>query len=125
MLKEGMELKIKKTITSEETAVAVGSGGLEVFSTPMMIALMENAAYTQAQKELGAGETTVGIAVDIKHMKANLVGDEVVGRAILEKIEGKKLYYTVEVSYEDEIIGRGNHIRYIVDEKKFIEGIKR
>ena len=125
MLRDGMELTLKKVVTSKDTAAKVASGALEVFSTPMMIAFMENTAFELAQKELSAGDTTVGISVNIKHLRANLIGDELECKAILTKVEGKKLHYTVEVTYSGEVVGNGDHVRYIVDEKKFLENIKK
>ncbi|MGL5541954.1 MAG: thioesterase family protein, partial [Fusobacteriaceae bacterium] len=76
MLKEGMELVIEKTVNENETAAKVASGALEVFSTPMLIAFMENTAFQLAQGELSDELTTVGTSVNIKHLKANLVGDK-------------------------------------------------
>lgn len=125
MLREGMELTLKKVVTPADTAAKVASGALEVFSTPMMIAFMENTAFELAQRELSAGETTVGISVNIRHMRANLIGDELQCKAVITKIEGKKLHYTVEVTFSGEVVGGGDHVRYIVNEKKFLENIKK
>ena len=63
MLKEGMNFTQSKVVKESETAAKVASGALEVFSTPMLIAFMESTAFTLAQKELGEGDTTVGISV--------------------------------------------------------------
>ncbi len=123
-MREGMELVLEKTVRSEETAAKVASGALDVFSTPMLIAFMENTAFNLVQKELGEGETTVGISVNIKHLKANLVGDNIKCQAVLTKIDGKKLFFQVKATYNDDVVGEGEHIRYIVNEKKFIEKIR-
>ncbi|WP_319370318.1 thioesterase family protein [uncultured Ilyobacter sp.] len=123
-MKEGIKLILEKTVKAEETAARVASGALDVFSTPMLIAFMENTAFNLAQKQLEEGETTVGISVNIKHLKANLVGDILKCEALLTKTDGKKLFFNVKVTYKDEIVGEGEHIRYIVDEKKFIERIR-
>jgi len=125
MLNAGMELTKIKVVGKADTAVVVGSGGLDVFSTPMMIAFMENTAFELAQKELNSGETTVGTSVNIKHLRANLIDDEVQCKAVLTSVVGKKLSYTVDVTYKDELVGTGDHVRYIVDEKKFFENIKK
>lgn len=125
MLKDGMTYLQKKTISEDETADKIGSGGLEVFSTPMMIAFMENTAYKLAETQLEDKDTTVGISLNIKHMRPNLVGDEIECKASLVRVEGKKLYFEVKVTYKDELVGTGDHVRYIVDKKKFIENISR
>jgi len=125
MVENGMTYIQKKTIGKGETADKIGSGGLEVFSTPMMIAFMENTAYTLAESQLEDKDTTVGISLNIKHMSPNLVGDEIECKAVLVNLEGKKLYFEIKVTYKDELVGAGEHVRYIVDKKKFIESIKR
>ena len=125
MLNAGMELILKKVVSSSETADAVASGALKVFSTPMMIAFMESTAFELAQKKLEEGDTTVGTAVNIKHLKANLVGDELECKAVLTSVEGRKLTYTVEVTHNNELVGTGEHVRYIVNEKKFLENIEK
>lgn len=124
MLVNGMSFIQKKTVLQEETAKNIGSGGLDVFSTPMMIALMENTAFELVEKNLKESETTVGISINIKHMRANLVGDIIECKATLVKTEGKKLFFEVEVTYNEELVGTGDHVRYVVDEKKFIESIR-
>ncbi|MGF6907318.1 thioesterase family protein [Fusobacterium sp. PH5-44] len=125
MLKEGMILTEDKVVEEKETAKNIGSGNVEVYSTPMMIAFMENTALKLVQNELADGEATVGTAVNITHLKANAVGDKVKCTAILEKIEGKKLSFLVKVTYNDEVIGEGTHERFIINEKKFMEKVKR
>lgn len=125
MLKEGMTLTQQKVVNESETAAKVASGALEVFSTPMLIAFMENTAFNLAQKELGEGETTVGISVNIKHMKANLVGDEVVCTATLEKIDGKRLDFSVKVLHGETLVGEGEHSRFIINEEKFLAKLKK
>lgn len=125
MLKEGIILKQEKRVLESETASKVASGGLEVFSTPMLIAFMENTAYNLVQEYLECGDTTVGIAVNIEHLKANLVGDKIECIAKLEKIDGKKLDFDLIVTYNDEIVGRGKHSRFIVNIEKFVGKLKR
>lgn len=125
MLIEGIVLTLEKIVTENETAAKVASGALEVFSTPMLIAFMENTAFSLAQKELSAEETTVGISVNIKHLKANLIGDKLSCTATLTKVDGKKLGFSIKVLFNDILVGEGEHFRYIVNTNKFIENLKR
>ena len=46
----GISLEQEKIVMDNETAEKIGSGGLHVFSTPMLIAFMENTAYNLIQK---------------------------------------------------------------------------
>lgn len=125
MLKEGLSLTQKKIVRADETAAKVASGALEVFSTPMLIAFMENTAFNLVQNKLIAGDTTVGISVNIKHLKANLVGDELTCTATLKKIEGKRLDFSVEVHCGEIIVGEGEHSRFIVNEEKFLRKLQK
>lgn len=125
MLQEKMSLTQNKVVGENETAAKVASGALEVFSTPMLIAFMENTAFNLAQKELSEGETTVGISVNIKHVKANLVGDELTCTAILEKIEGKRLDFSVKVFHGETLVGEGEHSRFIINEEKFLAKLNK
>lgn len=120
MLKEGMKKVIKKVVTSEETAARVASGTLEVYGTPMMIGLMEKTSFELVQPELNEGESTVGISVNIKHNRANNVGDEVACESTLVKIEGRKLTFDVKVIYKDIVVGEGVHERFIINVEKFL-----
>lgn len=108
------------------TAVAMGSGGLRVFATPAMIALMENAAATAVSGELPAGSTTVGMLVNIVHSRATAVGEEVWATAELREVDGRKLIFHVTAFDSGGVIGEGVHERMIVDREKFINklGIK-
>lgn len=112
---------VSKTIVSEKnTAVALGSGGIEVFATPAMIALMENAALTSVQKFLPDGSSTVGINIQSSHIAATPVGMEVVAKSELIEIDGKKLTFKVEAFDEVDKIGEGIHQRFIIDVEKFM-----
>ena len=76
------------------------------------------------QKELPTGETTVGTSVNIKHLKANLIGDKIKCVSVLEKIDGKKLEFSVKVYHGDTLVGEGTHGRFIVNEEKFLNKLK-
>ncbi|MBP1644579.1 MAG: hypothetical protein H6Q16_154 [Bacteroidetes bacterium] len=111
-------------VDSTNTAKAFGSGLIDVFATPAMIALMENTAHTSVQNFLEEGNVTVGIEINAKHIKATPVGDRVKCCSTLEKVEGKRLYFNIEAFDEKGKIGEASHIRYIVDAVKFVEKLK-
>lgn len=119
--KEGSSIIEKLKVTENETALKMGSGDLEVYATPAMIALMENAAKNLVIDELPAGYTTVGIEMNVKHIKASPIGADIKCKAILTKAEGKKLFFEVEASDDKGTIGTGSHIRYIVNADDFME----
>jgi len=114
----GSKGKSETVVTPANTAKSVGSGSLDVFATPMMVALMENAAINAVV--LPAEQTSVGTYLDVKHLAATPVGMKVWAEAILLEIYGRKLVYQIEAYDEKEKIGEGRHERFIVQSEKFI-----
>ncbi len=107
-------------VKKENTAIALGSGNLEVFATPAMIALMENAAMNTVAPFLNESETTVGILMNTTHIAASAIGKRITAQAKLTAIEGRKLTFHI-VAYDGEkCIGEGVHERFIVNKEKFM-----
>lgn len=121
---KGTKGEMEIEVEYKNTAASVGSGLIEVFATPSMIALMENTAQSSVAKDLPEGFATVGIDVNIKHIKATPIGMKVKCFSELEDIKGKKLYFKVEAFDEKGKIGEGSHTRYIIDSEKFMENLK-
>lgn len=112
----------KKTVTNNDTAINHGSGGLEVFATPAMIALMETAAF-QLLKESSKKHDSVGIEINVKHIKACRIGANVEAEAEIINIDGKKIFFHIIAKDEKGDIGSAEHIRYIIDPIKFMEKV--
>ncbi len=123
MLTEGLSHTSTLTVTPDKTALAVGSGDMEVLATPMMMALMENAAMLAVAEELPEGCTTVGGHIESSHVKPSKVGAEVSATATLTKVEGKKLTFHVVAKMNDNIIGEGTHLRFVVNKEKFLASL--
>lgn len=119
MLKIGIKGKNEITVTNENTAATMGSGTLDVFATPAMIALMENTAYKSVAEELEEGSGTVGTALNVKHVAATPVGMKVICETELVKVEGRALTFSVKAFDETGLIGEGEHERFIVYNEKF------
>jgi len=115
--------RIEKIVEIADTAAQYGSGLLEVFATPAMIALMEGAAHKLALSVVAEGEDTVGTEVNIKHTRATPVGASVYAEAELIDIEGKKLIFRVAAFDNKGEIGHGTHTRFIISPGKFINKI--
>ena len=119
-LTPGIKGEATTTVVHENTAAAVGAGGVEVFGTPMMIALMENAAWAAVADELDAGHVTVGTVVNVKHLAATPLGQRVRAVAELTEVEGRRLVFKVEAYDEKQKIGEGLHERFIVHLERFL-----
>jgi len=117
----GLEFTMEKIVRPEDSAARYDSGLVEVFSTPAMIALMEGTCYRCVMSVLPEGFTTVGVEVNIRHLKATPIGMSAKCEALLENVEGKRLEFSVKAWDEDGLIGEGRHVRFIIDEKKFTE----
>ncbi len=119
-LHAGITGEATTTVVHENTAAAVGAGGVEVFGTPMMIALMENAAWQAVADQLDAGHVTVGTLVNVKHLAATPLGQRVRATAELVEIDRRRLVFKVEAYDEKQKIGEGFHERFIVDLDRFL-----
>ncbi len=122
-LLEGIKGNMEIVVSENDSASKVGSGLVDVYSTPSMIGLMENTAQTSVKDSLPEGYTTVGIDVSVKHMKATPIGMKVKCISTLKEIQGKKLLFEVEAYDEVGKIGQGTHTRYIVNHDDFIKNI--
>ncbi|MDR3366255.1 MAG: thioesterase family protein [Prevotellaceae bacterium] len=124
-LKEGLRYFAEKVVAPEDTAYRYGSGLVEVFATPAMVGLMENAAMNAVLPYLPQGYGTVGTAVCVTHVKATPVGMKVWSVATLVKVEGRRLHFEVAARDEQGEIGRGTHERCVVDVAKFASRVGR
>ena len=119
-----LELGIKGssscTVTQDLTAKALRSGGLDVFATPIMIALMEEASLVSVRPYLEPGMDTVGTHLDVSHLSPTPVGMKVWAEAELTAVEGKKLTFSVKAFDEAGAIGGGTHERFIITVDRFL-----
>ena len=120
MPKTGMTFTSETVVALSNCAVTMGSGDLEVFATPAMVALMENAAMNAVAKALPQGATTVGAEINTTHVKPSAIGVKVRATATLTAVDGRKLTFDVEACDEVGTIGKGTHVRYIVDKERFM-----
>ncbi|MBN1138809.1 MAG: thioesterase family protein [Anaerolineae bacterium] len=116
-------LAAEKTTMVDEASLATrfGSGSVEVYATPAMVALMESAAVAAIDPLLPERQASVGIALEVKHVAATPLGHRVRARAEVVAVEGRKVTLTVEAWDEQELIGTGAHTRFIIDVARFVE----
>ena len=120
MLQEGLQHTSQLTVDDTVTAIAMGSGDLPVLATPVMMALMENAAMLAVADHLPQGSTTVGGHIASSHLKPSRLGDTVTATATVTRIDGKKIEFKVEARCGDTLLGEGTHLRFVVDQEKFM-----
>lgn len=117
----GLKAETGATVSPALTAAAMGSGSLEVFATPAMIALMEQAAVAAIDPLLPEGQASVGIALEIRHLAATPIGGQIRARAEVTHIDGLKVTFQLEAWDGHERIGQGSHTRYIVTTRRFLD----
>jgi len=123
MIEIGLKHISELTVTDAVTAITVGSGDMPVLATPMMMALMENAAMLAVKDELPEGCTTVGGHIESSHLKPSKIGDVVKAEAEVTKVDGKKIEFKVSAYSGDTLLGEGSHLRFIVDRDKFLRPV--
>ena len=120
MIEIGLKHICELTVTDAVTAINVGSGDMPVLATPMLLALMENAAMSAVKEELPEGCTTVGGHISSSHLKPSKIGDVVRAEAEVTKVEGKKIELKVAAYSGETLLGEGTHLRFIVEREKFM-----
>ena len=110
-------------VDDTNTAKALGSGGLDVYATPSMIALMEFCAAESVQPLLPEGSSTVGTRIDIKHLAATPVGMTVRCETELIEIDRRRLVFSCRAFDDAGLIGEGTQERFIVDNEKFMQKV--
>ena len=117
MLETG--IKGTRTVTVNEKNTAMGSGTLDVFATPALIALMEETCWRSIANELEDGCGTVGTLLEIKHTAPTPVGMKVTCESTLTEVDGRRLVFEVIARDAKGVVGEGKHERFIIQNEKF------
>jgi fluoroacetyl-CoA thioesterase len=116
----GLKGVARLTVGEADTARALGSGDVDVLGTPRLVALFEQATVEALHGILEADQTTVGMRVQIDHLQPTPVGAEVTVEASLDKIEGRRISFTVTASDSGGLVAAGKVTRVVVDRTKFM-----
>jgi fluoroacetyl-CoA thioesterase len=122
-LEPGMTNTLRIVVDESMTADRFGNRGVQVLATPMLVSYFELAAHQLAMRALGPGQGTVGFHVDIRHLAAAPIGQRLTFRATLTEVDGRRLVFRVEADDEQERVGEGTHVRFVVDMERFMERI--
>ena len=124
MLETGIQGRAETVVNDTNTAAAVGSGNLDVFATPFMIALMEEASQRSVAPYLTEGESTVGTKISVSHDAATPLGMKVRAESRLIEIDGRRLVFEVRAWAECGPVGQGSHERFIIRRQRFLEKVE-
>lgn len=116
----GLKGEARLVVDDGDTARALGSGSVDVLGTPRLVALMEEATIDAVEGFLDNGSTTVGMRVQVDHLQPTPVGAEVVAEAYLDKIEGRRITFTVTASDSGGLVAAGKVTRVVVDVNRFM-----
>jgi fluoroacetyl-CoA thioesterase len=119
-LEPGRSGRASLMVADQDTAVALGSGDVEVLATPRLISLCEEATLQAVSGQLGDGQTSVGVRVQFDHLTPVRVGSVVTAEAVLEKVEGRRLVFTVTATDAAGLVGAGRVTRVVVDIENFL-----
>jgi predicted thioesterase len=120
-LSPGLHGSAKLVVADADTAIALHSGEVPVLGTPRLIALCEEASLAAVADQMVAGHTTVGMRVQIDHLAPTHVGSSVAAEATLEKVEGRRLTFTVSVSDHCGLVAAGKVTRVVVETDRFLD----
>jgi predicted thioesterase len=120
-LQPGLAATVALDVSDADTALALRSGEVPVLATPRLIALCEEATVLAVAGQAPAGHTTVGMRVQLDHLAPTAVGQKVTAEARLDKIEGRRLTFSVSASDDRGLIAAGKVTRVVVDIAKFLD----
>jgi fluoroacetyl-CoA thioesterase len=120
----GLSARIELQVTEADTAQAFRSGSVPVLATPRLIALCEEASCKAIEGQLPDTSTSVAKRVQFDHLVPVAVGAAVWAEATLDRIEGRRLVFTLSVSESAGLVAAGKLIRVIVDREAFLSHVR-
>ena len=124
LLQPGLNAETTATVDESLLATVLGSGSVPVYATPAMVALMEAAAVAAIAEALPEGQTSVGTALDVRHLAATPPGHRVRARAEVTAVQGRKVSFRVQAWDERDLIGEGTHTRFVIDVARFMQRVE-
>ena len=119
-LQPGVSGRTVLIVATADTASSLHTGAVPVLATPRLVALCEEAACCAVEPLLPEGTTTVACRVQFDHLAPIRVGSEVHAEAVLERVEGRRITFTVSVTDASGLVGAGRVTRVVVDLDTFM-----
>lgn len=120
-VRHGSSATVELVVGDDDTAIAIRSGDVPVLATPRLVALFEEAAVAAVAGQFADGQTTVGMRVQVDHLAPTAVGSTVTAEATLERVDGRRLVFTVSARDARGLVGAGKVTRVVVDTERFLE----
>jgi predicted thioesterase len=118
-IEPGLQGHCERVVTAELTLAHINPEWPAVFSTPAMIGMMEFASSRAVQAVLPPGSMTVGVRVEVDHVKAVPAGVTVTAVSKLVQIDWRRLTFEVEARSGNDVLGRGRVFQTIVNHSRF------
>lgn len=112
-------------VTDELSAQQVGSGSLPVLATPVLITYSEKLCHRMLAERLPPGSSSVGVAIDVRHIAPTPIGAMVRIKAQIKVLESSQVYFFVQAWDQSELIFEGQHKRVVIDEARFLNRVKK
>ena len=125
MLKPGISLEQVRVVRRDDCITFLGGDTRPSLATPSMIGWMEICCRDAIGPHLEEGDDSVGVSVSVKHLAATPMGQAVTYRAQVTAVDGLRVTFEVEASDSVEVVGRGTHVRFCVDVKRFARRLRK
>jgi fluoroacetyl-CoA thioesterase len=122
---KGLSGSAELVVGEAHTAPRIGSGKVRVLATPVMINLIEAAALAAVESLLPPGYQSLGTLLHVRHIAATPVGMRARASVEVERVEGRTIFFKVQVHDEKELIGDGTHERVVVNVAKFDQRVQK
>ena len=115
----GLRGVVTSVVGIEDTAIAFGSGDVEVLATPRVVAMVEAAAIAALGDRLAISSTSVGTHIDLRHLAPSPIGAVVTASAEVSAVERRAITFSVEAHMGDVVVADGTHTRVVVRREGF------
>jgi len=117
----GLAASVELTVADVDTAAAMSTGDVPVIATPRIVALAEEASVQAVDGHLAEGSTSVGMRIQLDHLAPTAIGGRVVAEAKLDKVEGRRLCFSVSINDERGLVAAGRITRVVVERERFLD----
>ena len=118
----GMQREDAFVVQEEHSASQVGSGSLRVLATPILIARIERNSHQLPAERLPPGYSSVGAQILIR-LAPSPIGSTIRVRSEIQALDGLQVSFIVQAWDQEEEIGTGEHIRFVIEEERFLRRV--